>query len=411
MQAFEGFTNAELVSRKQELGNRYEEYKKRNLKLDMSRGKPCTEQLELTNDMYDNVSPFLSEDGTDCRNYGILDGLKETKVLFSELFGVNTDEIFIGGNSSLNLMYDLIAKAYNHGLNGFEKPWSKVEGIKFLCPCPGYDRHFSITELFGISMIIVPMNNDGPDMEMIEELVKTTRPSKVCGQYLCIVILQEYPFQMMSSEDWPVWKLRPKTSQLSGITLMPFIIFTMNRTLFLVLLMSAKAGNPDRVYMFGSTSKVTFPGSGIAFMASSKNNIDYIKKLISIQTIGFDKINMLIHTRFLKNADNVKEHMKKHAAIIRPKFEAVNDILEKNLSGKGIASWNKPKGGYFISLDVLDGCAKRTVELSKEAGVTLTSAGATFPKGIDPNDRNIRIAPTYPPLSELKTAIEILSFV
>lgn len=170
-----------------------------------------------------------------------------------------------------------------------------------------------------------------------------------------------------------------------------------------------KAGNPDRVYMFGSTSKVTFPGSGIAFMASSKNNIDYMKKLISIQTIGFDKINMLIHTRFLKNADNVKEHMKKHAAIIRPKFEAVNDILEKNLSGKGIASWNKPKGGYFISLDVLDGCAKRTVELSKEAGVTLTSAGATFPKGIDPNDRNIRIAPTYPPLSELKTAIEILS--
>lgn len=410
MQAFEGFTNAELVSRKQELVNRYEEYKKRNLKLDMSRGKPCTEQLELTNDMYDNVSPFLSEDGTDCRNYGILDGLKETKVLFSELFGANTDEIFIGGNSSLNLMYDLIAKAYNHGLNGFEKPWSKVEGIKFLCPCPGYDRHFSITELFGISMIIVPMNNDGPDMEMIEELVKNDETIK--GMWA--IPMYSNPTGISFSDD-VVRRLARMETKAKDFTIIWDNAYALHHlydehdSILSIIDECKKAGNPDRVYMFGSTSKVTFPGSGIAFMASSKNNIDYMKKLISIQTIGFDKINMLIHTRFLKNADNVKEHMKKHAAIIRPKFEAVNDILEKNLSGKGIASWNKPKGGYFISLDVLDGCAKRTVELSKEAGVTLTSAGATFPKGIDPNDRNIRIAPTYPPLSELKTAIEILS--
>ncbi len=410
MQAFEGFSNADLVSRKQELIKNYEDYKMQGLKLDMSRGKPCAEQLDLSNAMYDNKDSFFTDDNTDCRNYGLLDGLKETKALFSELFSINTDELFIGGNSSLNLMYDLIAKAFNHGLNGFANPWSKLEGIKFLCPCPGYDRHFSITELFGISMIIVPMNDNGPDIEMIEYLVKNDDSIK--GMWA--VPMYSNPTGISYSDD-VVRRLASMKTKANDFTIIWDNAYALHHlyevpdTVLNILDECQKAGNPNRAYMFGSTSKVTFPGSGIAFMASSKENIAHMKKLISIQTIGFDKINMLIHTRFLKNLDNVEEHMKKHAAIIRPKFEAVNDILKMNLSGKGIASWNKPNGGYFISLDVPNGCAKKTVDLAKEAGVTLTPAGATYPGGMDPNDRNIRIAPTYPPLSELKTAINILS--
>ena len=307
-------------------------------------------------------------------------------------------------------MYDLIAKAFNHGLNGFANPWSKLEGIKFLCPCPGYDRHFSITELFGISMIIVPMNDNGPDIEMIEYLVKNDDSIK--GMWA--VPMYSNPTGISYSDD-VVRRLASMKTKANDFTIIWDNAYALHHlyevpdTVLNILDECQKAGNPNRAYMFGSTSKVTFPGSGIAFMASSKENIAHMKKLISIQTIGFDKINMLIHTRFLKNLDNVEEHMKKHAAIIRPKFEAVNDILKMNLSGKGIASWNKPNGGYFISLDVPNGCAKKTVDLAKEAGVTLTPAGATYPGGMDPNDRNIRIAPTYPPLSELKTAINILS--
>lgn len=410
MQAFEGFSKDELCVRKDKLLKEYEDYKKQGLKLDMSRGKPCTEQLNLSDGLFDNVQALFSEDGTDCRNYGILDGIKEAKALFAELFNINIDEIFIGGNSSLNLMYDLVAKAFNHGLNGFETPWSKQKSIKFLCPCPGYDRHFAITELFGVGMIIVPMNSDGPDMDIVEELV--AEDDTIKGMWA--VPMYSNPSGITYSDN-VVKRLANMKTKAEDFRILWDNAYGLHHLydkpdkLLNILEECSKAGNPHRAYMFSSTSKVTFPGSGISFMASSKENIAHIKKLISIQTIGYDKVNMLLHTRFLKNTENVKAHMKKHAAILKPKFEAVNEILEKNLLGKGIAKWNKPNGGYFISLDVLKGCAKRTVALAKEAGVIFTPAGATYPGGIDPQDSNIRIAPTYPPLSELRTAIEVLT--
>ena len=410
MQAFGNLNRDELINRKNKLSEEYENYKKQGLKLDMSRGKPCTEQLDLSNGLFDDVQNLFSVDGTDCRNYGLLDGIKEAKELFAELFNINTDEIFIGGNSSLNLMYDLIAKAFNHGLNGFEKPWSKLEKIKFLCPCPGYDRHFAITQLFGMEMIIVPMNSDGPDIDMIENLV--SNDDSIKGMWS--IPMYSNPSGITYSDD-VVKRLANMKTKASDFIIMwdnAYGIHHLNDTpdsLLNIISECRKAGNPNRAYMFGSTSKVTLPGAGVAFMASSKENITHIKKQISIQTIGYNKINMLLHARFLKNPQTVREHMKKHAEIIRPKFEVVHEILDKHLSGKGIAKWNKPNGGYFISLDVLEGCAKRTVSLAKEAGVVLTSAGATFPNGFDPQDSNIRIAPTYPPISELKIAIEILA--
>lgn len=410
MQAFENYSKDELINRKNWLSEQYENYKKQGLKLDMSRGKPCTEQLNLSNEIFNNAQNLFSEDGADCRNYGLLDGIIEAKKLFAELFDLNTDELFIAGNSSLSLMYDLMAKAFNHGLNGFEKPWSKLEKIKFLCPCPGYDRHFAITQLFGMEMIIIPMNCDGPDIDMIENLVSEDESIK--GMWA--IPMYSNPTGITYSDEI-VKRLSNMKTKASDFRIfwdnaygIHHLYDTQDKLLNLIL-ECRKAGNADRTYMFGSTSKVTFPGAGVAFMASSKENIAHVKKQISIQTIGYDKVNMLLHTRFLKNAEIVKEHMKKHAEILRPKFEAVHEILDKNLSGKGIASWNKPNGGYFISLDVLKGCAKRTVSLAKEAGVVLTSAGATFPCGVDPNDTNIRIAPTYPPISELRTAIQVLA--
>lgn len=410
MCAFEGLTREQLIERKNQLQQEYEQFKSQGLKLDMSRGKPCTEQLELSNGIFDNTDKLFSIDGTDCRNYGLLDGIKEAKTLFAEIFELSEDELFIGGNSSLNLMYDLISKAFIHGLNGFEKPWCKLEKVKFLCPAPGYDRHFAITELFGVEMITVPMTQEGPDMDRVEELV--AQDESIKGIWCVPKYSNPTGITYSDSVVKRMASMKTKASDFMIIWDNAYAIHHLNDTpdtLLNILEECRKAGNPHRVYMFSSTSKVTFPGAGIAIMASSKENIAYIKKQISIQTIGHDKINMLLHVRFLKNAQNVREHMKKHAEIIGPKFEAVIDILERKLKGKGIGSWTKPNGGYFISLDVMEGCARRTVQLAKEAGVTLTPAGATFPYGKDPKDSNIRIAPTYPPLDELKKAIEILA--
>lgn len=409
MQAYIGFSREALLERRNELSLKYDDYKKQGLKLDMSRGKPCAEQLDLSNGLFSHADKLFTEDGFDCRNYGLLDGIKEMKVLFSELFNVAAEELIIGGNSSLNLMYDLIAKAFNHGLNGFEKPWSKLDKIKFLCPCPGYDRHFAITELFGVEMINVPIKKDGPDMDMIEALVAEDESIK--GMWS--IPMYSNPTGITYSDEVVKRLAYMKTKASDFIIIWDNAyglhhLYDTHDKLADIIALCREAGNPDRVYMFSSTSKVTFPGAGVAFMASSKANIEHVKKLISKQTIGFNKINMLLHTRFLKNAEYVREHMKKHAEIIRPKFEAVNEILEKNLSGKGVASWNKPNGGYFISLDIYEGCARKTVQLAKEAGVIFTPAGATFPYGEDPKDSNIRIAPTYPPVSELRTAIEVL---
>lgn len=409
MQAYQGYSKEELIQRRNELSQKYEDYKKQGLKLDMSRGKPCTEQLDLSNGLFSHTENLFAQDGFDCRNYGLVDGIKEAKALFAELFNVSEDELIIGGNSSLNLMYDLIAKAFNHGLYGFEKPWSRLEKIKFLCPAPGYDRHFAVTELFGVEMITVPMKKDGPDMDMIEALVAEDESIK--GMWN--IPMYSNPTGITYSEEIVrrLAYMKTKAPDFRIIWDNAYALHHLYDTpdkLADIISLCREAGNPDRVYMFSSTSKVTFPGAGVAFIASSRANIDHLKKLISKQTIGYNKINMLLHVRFLKNADNVREHMRKHAEILRPKFEAVNEILEKNLSGKGIASWNKPNGGYFISLDVYEGCAKKTVQLAKEAGVVFTPAGATFPYGNDPKDSNIRIAPTYPPISELKTAIEVL---
>ncbi len=410
MQAFQGLSKDELLERKNKLLLEYENYKKQGLKLDMSRGKPCNEQLDLSNGLFDDAKNLYSQDGTDCRNYGLLDGIKEAKALFAELFNLSDDEIFIGGNSSLNLMYDLVSKAFIHGLNGFEKPWGKLDKVKFLCPSPGYDRHFAITELFGVEMIPIPMNHEGPDMDRIEALVAEDESIK--GMW-CIPMYSN-PSGITYSND-VVMRLAAMKTKAADFRILWDNAYAFHHLyeepdqLLDIIAECRKAGNPHRVFMFSSTSKVTFPGGGISIMASSKENIAHIKKLIAIQTIGNDKINMLLHVRFLKDADHMRAHMKKHAEILRPKFEAVNEILEKNLSGKGIAEWNNPRGGYFISLEILDGCAKRTVSLAKEAGVTFTPAGATFPYGKDPNDANIRIAPTYPPIEELRKAIAILS--
>lgn len=410
MQSFQGLSKEELFERKNTLLHDYEEYKKQGLKLDMSRGKPCSDQLELSNGLFDDTKNLFSKDGTDCRNYGLIDGIKEAKALFAELFTLSEEEVLIGGNSSLNLMYDLISKAFIHGLNGFERPWSKLDKVKFLCPSPGYDRHFAITALFGVEMIVIPMTQDGPDMDRVEALVAEDEHIK--GMW-CVPMYSN-PSGITYS-DSVVKRLASMKTKAEDFLIMWDNAYAFHHLyekpdqLLDIMSECRKAGNPHRAYMFSSTSKVTFPGGGIAVMASSKENMAHIKKQISIQTIGHDKINMLLHVRFLKDAAHLHEHMKKHAEIIRPKFEAVNEILEKNLSGKGIASWNKPNGGYFISLDVPEGCAKRTVTLAKEAGVTLTPAGATFPYGKDPQDCNIRIAPTYPPLDELCKAIEILS--
>ncbi|NLU52649.1 MAG: aminotransferase [Clostridiaceae bacterium] len=410
MQAFQGYSREELIERRNELLKEYENYKNQGLKLDMSRGKPCSEQLDLSNGLFDDTSNLFSVDGTDCRNYGILDGIKEAKALFSEVFNLKPEQIFVGGNSSLNLMYDLVIKAIVLGLNGSEKPWGKYEKVKFLCPVPGYDRHFAITEQLGIEMINIPMKSDGPDMDMIEELVANDETIK--GMWS--IPMYSNPTGITYS-DTVVKRLASMKTKAPDFTIFwdnaygVHHLYETEDKLLDIISECEKAGNPNRAYMFSSTSKITFPGAGISIIASSKENIAYVNKLFSKQTIGFDKINMLLHVRFLKNAENIRNHMKKHAGIIRPKFEAVNEILTRNLAGKGIASWNNPKGGYFISLDVCKGCAKKTVALAKEAGVTLTPAGATFPYGKDPDDSNIRIAPTYPPIDELKKAMEILS--
>jgi len=411
MKGFFNLSVLELQECQNKLQNRYDAFKSTNLKLDMSRGKPCTEQLELSMDMFECLKgsdDYKASDGVDYRNYGGVDGLPEAKILFSQMLEVTEKEIIIGSNSSLNLMYDTIARAIILGVSSSETPWGKLPKIKFLCPSPGYDRHFAICEQFNIEMIAIDMKKDGPDMDAIERLVGqdesikgiwcVPKYSNPDGITYSDEVVERFSTMKTKAEDFRVFwdnaytvhHLTDKQDHLKNI-----------------LGACKEAGNPDRVYIFGSTSKISFPGAGISMLAASENNINFIRKHISIQTIGPDKINQLRHVRFLKSVENIEEHMKKHAAILKPKFDIVLDIFEKELEDKYIASWNKPNGGYFISLNTLDGCAKRVVELAANAGVKFTSAGATFPYGKDPRDNNIRIAPTYPPLTDLKQAIEL----
>ena len=406
-------TKAELQALKKELSAKYREYQGKDLKLDMSRGKPSIDQLDLSMGMLDVLTSDMDltcEDGTDCRNYGVLDGISEAKELLADMMEVAPDHIIIYGNSSLNVMYDTVSRSMTHGVMG-NTPWCKLDKVKFLCPVPGYDRHFAITEYFGIEMINIPMTPTGPDMDMVEELVASDDSIKG----IWCVPKYSNP-QGISYSDQTVRRfarLKPAAPDFRIYWDNAYTIhhlYDMDQDHLIEILAECKrAGNPDMVYKFASTSKISFPGSGIAAIAASQNNLVDIKKQLRIQTIGHDKVNQLRHVRFFGDIHGMVEHMRKHADILRPKFEAVLETLDRELEGLGIGTWTTPKGGYFISFDSLDGCAKAIVAKCKKAGLVMTGAGATYPYGKDPHDSNIRIAPSYPPLNDLKQAMELFA--
>ena len=400
MTPYKDLSREELLKEKENLEQQFAEIKAKGLKLDMSRGKPSTAQLNLSMgmmDVLDSNADLVCEEGVDCRNYGVLDGIKEAKELLADMTEVSPDNIIIYGNSSLNVMYDTVARSMTHGVMG-STPWCKLDKVKFLCPVPGYDRHFKITEHFGIEMINIPMHEDGPDMDMVEEYVNNDpavkgiwcvpKYSNPQGITYSDETVRRFARLKPAAEDFRIY-----WDNAYGIH---HLYDDKQDNLVEILMECKKEGNPDMVYKFCSTSKVSFPGSGVAAIGTSKANIADIKKQMTIQTIGHDKLNQLRHV-----------HMRKHADILRPKFEAVLSGLKNELGGLEIGSWLEPRGGYFISFDSLPGCAKAIVAKAKEAGVVMTDAGATFPYGKDPQDSNIRIAPSYPTPEELKTATEI----
>lgn len=403
----------ELLALKNELEAKYEEKKALNLQLDMSRGKPGTSQLNISMGIMDTLSSdssLLASDGTDCRNYGGLDGIPEARQLMAEMMGTLPEHVIVFGNASLTIMYDAISRSYTHGVLG-STPWCKLDQIKFLCPVPGYDRHFAITERFGIEMINIPMNDDGPDMDLVEELVNSD--SAIKGIW-CVPKYSNPQGVCYSDETVRRFaNLKPAADDFRIYWDNAYAIHHLyedNQPEILDIISECeKAGNPDLVYEFASTSKVSFSGAGIAALATSPANLEDVKKQLTIQTIGYDKLNQLRHARFFKNLDGLKAHMKKHANEMRPKFEIVLDILEKELAGTGTGTWTKPLGGYFISFDSMEGCAKKIVGKCREAGVVLTNAGATFPYGNDPNDTNIRIAPSFPTPEEMAQATELFT--
>lgn len=411
MKAYQQMTKEELLTEKEALEKSYKAAKDMGLKLDMSRGKPETAQLELGMDLLDTVnsqSDLNTESGVDCRNYGVLDGIPEAKQLMAEMMGTTSEHVIVYGNASLTIMYDTVSRAYTHGVMG-STPWCKLDKVKFLCPVPGYDRHFAITQHFGIEMINVPMTEDGPDMDVVEKLVSADEAIK--GIW-CVPMYSNPQGICYSDETVRRFAaLKPAAKDFRIFWDNAYVIHHLyeenQATLLDIISECEKAGNPDMVYEFASTSKVSFAGAGIAAMASSKANLEDIRKQMTIQTIGYDKINQLRHVRYYKNLDGMKAHMKKHADIMRPKFEAVLDVLERELGGLGIGNWVKPRGGYFISFEAMDGCAKAIVEKCREAGVVLTKAGATFPYGKDPKDSNIRIAPSYPTPEEMAQAADL----
>lgn len=393
------------------LRKQYSNYRNKNLTLDMSRGKPGADQLVLTQEMLGVISSpddCMTENGFDCRNYGLLDGIPEAKRIFSDLLDVPAKNIIVGGNSSLNLMYDEITRAMLYGTCDSDKPWNRYDEVKFICPVPGYDRHFAICETLGIKMINVPMTAAGPDMDAVEALV--AKDDSIKGIW-CVPKYSNPDGIVYSDEIIRRFAaLKPKARDFRIFWDNAYIVhgFTDEPVQQLNLFTEAqKYSNSNLPLIFTSTSKISFPGSGLAVLAASDANIARTKKILSIMTIGYDKLNQMRHVKYFGTAARIKEHMKRHADIIRPKFELVLNEFEK-LRPFGIAEWNRPEGGYFISLDVLDGCADRVYTLAKEAGVTLTPAGATFPYGIDPRNRNLRIAPTYPSNADLQTAVEVL---
>lgn len=411
MESYQNLSKEQLLALKSELEASYEEKKALNLQLDMSRGKPSPSQLDVSLGLMDALnsnSVLKSEDGTDCRNYGVLDGIPEAKKLMADMMGTTADHIIIFGNASLTIMYDSISRSYTHGVLG-STPWCKLDKVKFLCPVPGYDRHFAITERFGIEMINVPMTQDGPDMDMVEELV--ANDDSIKGIW-CVPKYSNPQGYCYSDETVRRFaNLKPAAKDFRIYWDNAYVIHHLYEDNQVeipdIISECEKAGNPNLVYEFASTSKVSFPGSGIAAMAASAENLADVKKQMTIQTIGYDKLNQLRHVAYFKNIDGLKAHMKKHADAMRPKFEAVLKVLDEELTGAEIGSWVKPLGGYFISFDAMERCAKKIVAKCKEAGVTLTNAGATFPYGKDPKDSNIRIAPSFPTPEEMAVATDL----
>ncbi len=409
MRTYSCKTKEELQKEYDQVMSDYEKLKRRGLSLDISRGKPSRKQL-------DSVSELLTilqtpedcfDDGIDTRNYGELSGLPSARAYWADVLGCKPEETFVGGSSSLNFMFDIISRAYSHGLLHSEKPWCKEEKVKFLCPSPGYDRHFRVAAFFGAELITIPMTPDGPDMDLVEEYVKdptvksiwcVPKYSNPDGIIYSQETIERFARLKPAAPDFVIlWDNAYCIHEFDG-EYVPFPD---------IISMCAAAGNPDMVFEFASTSKITFAGSGISVMAASKANIDYFTKILSVQMISYDKINQLRHVRFLQNKAHTIELMKKHAAIMAPKFHAVLDILDQEIQPLGFASYNRPKGGYFISLNTMPGTAKRALELCKQAGLTMTPAGATYPYGIDPNDSNIRIAPSLPPVEELREAMDV----
>lgn len=411
MKAYKDLSKEELQVLQRELQEKFAKIKEEGISLDMSRGKPGADQLDLSLPMLDvlnSESTFKGVQGMDLRNYGILEGITEIRELFGELLEAPTDHVIVYGNSSLNVMYDLIAKAMIHGIAG-NTPWCKLDKVKFLCPVPGYDRHFAITESFGIEMIAIPMDENGPDMDLVEQYVNNDaavkgiwnipKYSNPSGVVYSDEVVRRFANLKPAAPDFRIfWDNAYAIHH----------VFVENKAQVLNIVEECeKAGNPDMYYELCSTSKITFPGAGIAALVTSPANVADIKKYMTVQTIGHDKLNQMRHVKFFGNAEGVHAHMEKHAAILRPKFEAVLNTLEQELGGLEIGSWLKPLGGYFVAFDTLEGCAKRVVALCKEAGVVMTPAGSTYPYMNDPQDTSIRIAPTLPSSDELKKACEV----
>ena len=406
-------TKEELLAMKETLSAEYKEAQAKGLKLDMSRGKPGISQLDLSLPMLDAInssSDMRTVLGNDTRNYGDLDGIGECRYLMADMMSVKKDNVVVCGNSSLNIMYDTISRSMTHGVNG-STPWCKLDKVKFLCPVPGYDRHFKITEYFGIEMINIPLYEDGPDMDMVEKYVNSDEAvkgiwcvpkySNPTGISYSDEVVRRFANLKPAAEDFRIfWDNAYCIHHLYEDT---------QDEILNILEECEKAGNPNMVYMFASTSKISFPGSGVSAIATSLENIDFIESQMTVQTIGHDKINQLRHVKFFKNLEGLQAHMKKHADLMRPKFEAVLDVLEEELGGLEIGSWIKPRGGYFISFNAMEGCAKAIVAKCKEAGVVMTGAGATYPYGKDPQDSNIRIAPSFPTPEEMRDAAKLFT--
>lgn len=413
MKSYLEMSKEELEQLRVELKAAYRKYQDMELSLNMSRGKPCKEQLDLSMELMDILnsdSDLTCEDGTDCRNYGVLDGLPEAKELIGAMMENKPDNIIIYGNSSLNVMYDCISRSYTHGVMG-NTPWCKLDKIKWLCPVPGYDRHFGITEYFGIEMINIPMTEQGPDMDLVEKLVSedeaikgiwcVPKYSNPQGYSYSDETVRRFARLAPAAKDFRIY-----WDNAYGVH---HLYDDRQDQLIEILHECKKAGNPDMVYKFASTSKITFPGSGVAALATSLNNLEDIKNQMKNQTIGHDKVNQLRHVRYFKDLDGIRAHMRRHADVIRPKFEMVERTFDEQLGGLGIGSWTVPNGGYFISFETLEGCAKKVVSRCKKAGVTLTGAGATYPYHRDPADSNIRIAPTYPSVEDLAKAADLFA--